>query len=235
MMSINERIAKIKDKASLLAVKAATVATLISGTSIVSSCTKTKGNDDNRTKTCIVCKTRSRSIQKGENDRTKTSVVFRTKEEGGCSNPHNVILLENGDMLRQYVSIINPDKGAFLENGDKVTYNEDNIINIEYKDKDTYKRLDNIRESQEGQTRTSIVFRTKIEGDRNNTHNMILLENGDMLRQYVSDTKPDKGAFLENGDKVTYNGNGVINIVYKNKSNSGKMNINYSKGKDIID
>ena len=175
------------------------------------------------------------NIREAQDGQTRISVVFRTKIDADKHNTDNIILLENGDMLRQYVSITKPDKGAFLESGDKIVYNGNNIINIEYKDKDTYKRLDNIREAQEGQTKTSVVFRTKIEGDRNNTHNMILLENGDMLRQYVSDTKPDKGAFLENGDKVTYNGNGVINIVYKNKSNSGKMNINYSKGKDIID
>lgn len=95
-MSIKEKIARIKDKAAHLAVKTVAVATLMTGTSAVSSCQNQDNDEDIREE--------------------KTSVVFRSTHNSYRFKEDNNtdILLENGDEVRV-------DEN-FLEPGDTVTY-----------------------------------------------------------------------------------------------------------------
>jgi len=124
-MSIEEKIAKIKDKAARLAVKTATVATLMTGAGVASSCAEENRNAD-----------LNENKDKIENiEGTKTSVVFRSKQNNRYRDTENLILLENGDVLEQDVGeFYGRDKGAFLEPGDTVTYKGNKVKAVRYKD-----------------------------------------------------------------------------------------------------
>lgn len=104
---------KIKEKAAQVAVKAAAVATLMTGTGAVSSCDNQGQNgttDANKDKIENVTE-----IDKA--DGTKTSVVFRAthfSDRGGHS--HTDFLMENGD------KIFGLKNDRFIEPGDTVTY-----------------------------------------------------------------------------------------------------------------
>ena len=103
-MNIKEKIDYIKDKAARLAVKAAAVATLMSGTGAVSSCQENNRNsDENR-----------ENIER--TDGTKTSVVFRSTHNSYRLSSDTDILMENGDEFTTH------DNDRFLESGDTVTY-----------------------------------------------------------------------------------------------------------------
>ncbi len=101
-MSVQEKIAKIKDKAAKLAVKAAAVATMMTGAGVVGSCAENCANTDE-------------TKDKIENTE-KTSVVFRSTHNSYRLFTDSDILTENGDEL--YVD----DKDRFLEPGDTITY-----------------------------------------------------------------------------------------------------------------
>jgi len=107
-MSVQEKIAHIKDKAAKLAVKAAAVATLMSGSGAVSSCTENSNNNDDETKDKI-------------ENMEKTSVVFRSTHNSYRVHTDTNILTENGDELHVY------DNDRFLEPGDTITYETDNL------------------------------------------------------------------------------------------------------------
>ena len=127
-MNVKEKIAQIRDKvaAAKLAVKATAMAMLVSGAGAVSSCSENKSDaDENGEKTERV---------EGE----KTSVVFRTKFSSLRGDADNLILLENGDKLTQSLADcqaahISPDDGAFLEPGDTVTYEGNDVKAVRYK------------------------------------------------------------------------------------------------------
>ena len=117
-MSVKNKIEQIKEKAAKLAVKAAAVATLMTGTSAVSSCGNNgqyRATDENGEK-----------IEMTEG--VKTSVVFRTKQ----TRSQNDVLLENGDVLSQ-CNEVRIDNGAFLETGDTVTYDGNEVKAVRYK------------------------------------------------------------------------------------------------------
>lgn len=123
-MSVEEKIARIKAKAAKVAVKVATLATLATGVGAVSGCVETndKNTDENKDKI--------ENVQKG-----KTSVVFRTKKNDTKLGSDNVVLLENGDVLRQDIGRYEGlDSGAFLEPGDTVTYKGNRVKAVRYKD-----------------------------------------------------------------------------------------------------
>ena len=128
-MDIKERIAKVKDRAAKLALKTVAVATLLGGSGTAVSCSESidRNTDENGNK-----------IEKVGGE--KTSVVFRVKQAvhgGGGAVTDNMILLENGDQLRQTVSgKFIDDKvgdGMFLEPGDTVTYKGNNVKAVRYK------------------------------------------------------------------------------------------------------
>ncbi len=121
-MSIEEKITKLKsemkERFSLFAVKLATVATLLGGTTAVSSCAKGEQAEDKK-------------------EEIKTSVVFRKMLYQDKTTTENRVLLENGDEIcsdpYKRETTCN-QKGEFLEVGDTVTYQGDEISAIRYKD-----------------------------------------------------------------------------------------------------
>jgi len=113
-MSIKEKIEQIKDKAARVAVKTAAVATLIGGSGAISSCAAGSENTDE-------------NKDKIENVGEKTSVVFKSK----FGRFANHMLLENGDELSQ--DIVTKSKGAYLDVGDTVTYEGNNVKAVRYK------------------------------------------------------------------------------------------------------
>lgn len=119
-MPVKEKIEKVKRKAARLAIKAATVATLISGTGAFTSCSEANRNTNEN----------GEKIEKTGG--TKTSVVFRTKQQNNKNGSFSKILLENGDVLHS--SISPTEDGTFLEVGDTVTYKGNDIKAIRYKD-----------------------------------------------------------------------------------------------------
>ncbi|MCM1324640.1 MAG: hypothetical protein NC218_11005 [Acetobacter sp.] len=126
-MDIREKIAKIKSEMKLRAVKLATMATLLGGTTAVSSCTEQNKDtdiDENKDKIENV-------------DNSRTSVVFRLKQENGKVGSSNHILMENGDELDTddfYFEKKRGNKSIFLEPGDTVTYEGKDIKAVRYKD-----------------------------------------------------------------------------------------------------
>jgi len=123
-MNIEEKIARIKAKAAKVAVKVATLATLATGVGAVSGCVETNDRNADENKEKI------ENVQKG-----KTSVVFRTKKNDSRNGSENVVLLENGDVLRQDIGdFYGLDSGAFLEPGDTVTYKCNRVKAVRYKD-----------------------------------------------------------------------------------------------------
>ncbi len=101
-MSVKNKIEQIKDKAARVAIKAAAVATLMTGAGVVSSCQENNRNtDENKDK-----------IENTEN----TSVVFRSTHNSNKYVNSTDILLENGDEFRAY------DEDRFIEPGDTITY-----------------------------------------------------------------------------------------------------------------
>ena len=122
-MNIEEKIARIKAKAAKVAVKVAALATLATGVGAVSGCVETNDRNTDENKDKI------ENVQKG-----KTSVVFRTKKNERDGS-ENVVLLENGDVLRQDIGdFYGRDSGAFLEPGDTVTYKCNRVKAVRYKD-----------------------------------------------------------------------------------------------------
>lgn len=85
-----------------------------------------------------------------------------------------------------------------------------------------------------GGEKTSVVFRTFQDDHRYDSNKRILMENGDIITQDVTDGQD--AAFLEPGDTVTYKGDNVKAIRYKN--GAGKQ-VNFGKigkiSKDITD
>lgn len=125
-MSVKERIAKVKDKAAKLAVKAAAVATLLGGAGTAVSCSENNRDADEN----------GNKIERVEGE--KTSVVFRTAQSNHRHGSESNILLENGDVLRQRIYDrntfgTNRDDGAFLEPGDTVTYENNEVKAVRYK------------------------------------------------------------------------------------------------------
>lgn len=112
-MSVKNKIEQIKEKAAKVAVKAAAVATLMTGAGAVSSCDNQGQNgttDENKDKIENVTE-----IDKA--DGTKTSVVFRaTHFSNKYGHSHTVFLMENGD------KIASGENDSFIEPGDTVTY-----------------------------------------------------------------------------------------------------------------
>lgn len=100
-MSVQEKIAHIKDKAAKLAVKAAAVATMMTGAGVAGSCAEDGANTDET--------------------KEKTSVVFRSIHNSYRYDTDSDILTENGDELHVV------GKGCFLEPGDTITYETDNM------------------------------------------------------------------------------------------------------------
>lgn len=126
-MDIKEKIAKVKHKASRLAIKVATVATVATGTgAALTSCQENNNGTD-------------KNEEKIENvGGAKTSVVYRTKQYNYKFGSGSIILMENGDVLDQSISMSldATDKGAFLEAGDTVTYKGNSVKAVRYKDGD---------------------------------------------------------------------------------------------------
>ena len=206
-MSVKEKIYQIKDKATRVAVKAVAVATLMTGAGAVSSCQENNSNTgENKDKIERV-------------DGTKSSVVLRTIKSNTKIGSKNNILLENGDVLQQDVNYDwdKFDRGAFLEAGDTVTYEGNEVKSIRYRNGNIDKNEDKIE--RDG-TKSSVVLRTIKSNTKIGSKNNILLENGDVLQQDVNYDwdKFDRGAFLEAGDTVTYKGNEVKSIRYKDKA-----------------
>ena len=106
-MSVQEKIAKIKGKAANLAVKAAAVATMMTGAGVAGSCAENCANADE-------------TKDKIENTE-KTSVVFRSTHNSYRYHTDSDILTENGDELCV------DDKDRFLEPGDTITYETDRL------------------------------------------------------------------------------------------------------------
>ena len=122
-MNVKDKIERIKEKAAKVAVKAAAVTTLMTVTdTVLSSCVEHNRNtDENGDKIERV-------------DGTKTSVVFRTTPANEYKAKQ--ILLENGETLSHYTGIAGDDKihdGVFLEPGDTVTYQGNDIKAVRYK------------------------------------------------------------------------------------------------------
>lgn len=116
-MSIEEKIAQIKDKAAKLAVKALAVTTLM-GTGAVSSCGNRAENEAaNESKDKI-----ENVNKRDKTDETKTSVVFRSTHTEDHSSLKTRLLMENGD------EFLVSGKHNFLEPGDTLTY-ETEIVN----------------------------------------------------------------------------------------------------------
>ena len=120
-MSVEDKIAKVKNRAAQLALKVATAATLISGANVASSCSEDRNTDENGEKIEKV---------KGE----KTSVVFRKAKSDGASGSFTYLLMENGDVVEQTAGYLGRvEDGAFLEPGDTVTYKGNDVKAVRYK------------------------------------------------------------------------------------------------------
>ena len=121
-MSVEDKIAKVKNRAARLALKVATAATLVSGASVASSCSEKTNTDENKDKIENI---------KGE----KTSVVFRAEKSDHQYGSYKNVLLENGDVVGQRIDYGGvTDDGAFLQSGDTVTYEGNKIKAVRYKD-----------------------------------------------------------------------------------------------------
>ena len=116
-MSVEEKIAKVRNKAANLAVKVAAV-TLLGGAGMATSCSENnRDTDENGNK-----------IENVEGE--KTSVVFRATHNSSKYGRSTDILFEDGTSI-----ISNGIESRFLEPGDTVTYEKssDNIYQHDVK------------------------------------------------------------------------------------------------------
>ncbi|MBR3676398.1 MAG: hypothetical protein IKN71_04615 [Alphaproteobacteria bacterium] len=231
-MSIEEKIAKVRDKAAKLVVKAAAVATLLGGAGTTVSCSENnRDTDENKNK-----------IEKAEN--IKTSVVSKANHGLGRATTYSEILLEDGT----YIHGVEGEK-RFLEEGDTVTYETqekwgktDNIIqSVKYKNGNPQVNFDKNQETGKNGNRidnvegekTSVVFRANHGLGRNGISNEILLENG----SYIAGIDGDK-RFLEEGDTITYETRKTLDERYpthtikKIKYKNGNPQVDFDKNRD---
>ena len=119
-MSVENKIKQIKEKAAQVAVKAAAVATLMTGTGAVSSCDNQGQNGttgENKDKIENVTEKIENVTEIDKADGTKTSVVFRaTHFSDRSGHSHTDFLMENGDKIMGW------ENDRFIEPGDTVTY-----------------------------------------------------------------------------------------------------------------
>ena len=123
-MDIKEKIKNVRHRAAQVTMKIATVAVMGSA-GMASSCTGTSNETAGENAEKIENVIGSEKNENVAND--KTSVVFRTRYDmsGNLSDHH--ILLENGDVICPY------REGTFLEVGDTLTYEGNDIKAIRYK------------------------------------------------------------------------------------------------------
>lgn len=122
-MDIKERIAEIKHKASMFAIKVATVTTMAAGTgATLTSCNNNTDKDGDKIENV---EDKNENVEeKNENTvEKKTSVVFRSTHHSSRYANYTDVLMENGDQFKLR------GNDRFLEPGDTLTYNYETRIN----------------------------------------------------------------------------------------------------------
>ena len=123
-MDIKEKIKNVRRRIAHGAMKVATVA-VMGGAGMASSCTEISSEPVGENSEKIENVIGSEKKENVAND--KTSVVFRTRYDMSGTTSDHLILLENGDALR------NSRNSTFLEVGDTITYEGNKITAIRYK------------------------------------------------------------------------------------------------------
>ncbi len=123
-MDIKEKIKNVRRRIAHGAMKVATVA-VMGGAGMASSCTEISSEPVGENSEKIENVIGSEKKENVAND--KTSVVFRTRYDMSGNMSDHKLLLENGDV------IYTRGDGEFLEVGDTLTYEGDDIKAIRYK------------------------------------------------------------------------------------------------------